>query len=477
METTLKVKASELKLCMAEGWRMRNDRQRVVLYKYSTEEAEWRIIPPHVGVMLSLFDGERTVQDVAQSVESLFGMTPKDARAYLTQLLAAFHAKEPVLVDSSSVTDGDWCVYDPAEMIIAENAFQPNKRLEAPLSLLLMPFNTCDVSCRYCYAERKPLQNILPIERWREILTEAADAGVSMVTFSGGDPMRYPKIMPLLDILVERDFLFLMSTKSLITDKMARELAELGLGKRLFQISIDAWTPEMADHMVQRPGYRERALESIKNLLRHSIKVRTNTVCTPENYREAPTLLRKLHELGVTKSTVTTYGRSLFRHDDALFVSAGQMDWLRDEINQLKSELPDADVSFNGSIIDHNATPLAEKEQAWLGRANCSGGMTSMTICADGRVILCEQMPHDDIYTAGNLAEQDFLEVWNSPRMLEIAYPSRNLFKDSVCYDCTTFDECHKDKGYCFRDALNSYGSIYQPPPNCPKAPSSPRLG
>jgi len=472
-----KIKASEKKLCMADDWRMRNDRRRIILYKYSVEESEWRVVSSRAAVILALFNGERTVQEVAEYTALLFKVNLAEAQTYITRILAEFYAKEQILVDSASFPDFDWYVYDPSEMVIAQDSFQLDKRLKAPLSLLLMPFNTCDVDCIYCYAERKPIGKTLSIERWREIINDAADAGVSVATFSGGDPMLYPQIMELLDILIERDFLFLVSTKSLITVKMAKELAELGIGKRLFQISIDAWDPEVADRIVQRKGYRDRALLSIKNLLMYGIGVRTNTVCTPLNYQEVPTLLRHLAEIGVTKSTVTTYGRSLFRHQDSLFISADQLAWLDNEINQLKTGLPEADVSFNGSIIDHNAISVEEKEKAWENRANCSGGITSMTICADGRVILCEQMPHNEIYTAGNVAKQGFLEVWNSQRMKDITYPSQELFKETVCYDCQSFDECHKVKGYCFRDALNVYGSIYQPPPNCPKAPPAVRLG
>ncbi len=478
MTQIAKINSSQVRLCFSNLWRLRNDCKRVVIYKYSTEESEWRVVPPQTALALSLFDGERTLQEVAEKLESLVGLSKLDTREYLTELVAQYYIKDNILVESNSISKADWCVYDPADMIIAPSDFKAIKRLEAPLSLLLMPFNTCDVDCRYCYSQRKPVKtsSLLSIQRWRETISEAADAGVSVVTFSGGDPMRYPEILQLMDILIERDFTFMMSTKSPINDDTARQLMEMGLGERFFQISIDAWSPKLADFMVKKSGYRDRAIQSIKNLVRYGIKVRTNTVCTPSNYQEAPELIRQLQTLGVTRSTVTVYGRSMYRHNDALFVSADQMDWLREQIEKIRQELPNANISFNGSVLDHNAIPLEEKKMAWKSRANCSGGITSMTICADGRVILCEQMPHEQTYTAGSIAKQGLLEIWHSSRMMELAFPKREQFEKTICYDCDDFDSCHQETGYCFRDALNVYGNVYMPPPNCPKAPPSVRL-
>jgi len=477
-EHTAKLKASSLRLCFSNGWRMRNDGARVVLYKYSTEESEWRVIPPRTALALTLFNGKDTLNEVALRLGRLAELSPRAAKEFLTELVAVFHVKDPILVESETMPDRDWCLYAPDEMIIPVSEFDPSKRFDAPLSLLLMPFNGCDVDCKYCYSERRPIPDacLLSTERWVAILNEAADAGVCIATFSGGDPMLHPGIMEIMDVLVERDFAFLMSTKSLISDDTAGELADMGIGSRLFQISLDAWTPDLADHMVRSSGYRERSVRSIRNLVRHGIRVRTNTVCTPENVHEAPTLVRRLQDLGVSKSSVTIYGRSMYRHSDALFLPPDKIDWLREQIDVVKQEMPEADISFNGSLIDHNAVPRDAKEAAWESRAHCSGGITSMTLCADGRVILCEQMPQSNAYTAGSVAEHGLLEVWHSDRMRELAHPGRAKFKDTVCFDCEEFDKCHQETGYCFRDALNVYGTVYMPPPNCPQAPPSKRL-
>ena len=341
-----------------------------------------------------------------------------------------------------------------------------------------MPSNSCSTDCFYCYAERRTIKrnDLLSINRWQELIEEASDAGLDIASFSGGDPLQYHSILPLMDKLIEKDFIFLIPTKTYVSPTFASRLVNMGFGARYLQISIDAWSGELADLMVNKRGYRDLAVMSIRNLVRRGIRVRTNTVCTPLNCRDIPNLLVRLADLGVKKSSVALYGRSLFRHDDSFFMPRKEILWLREQIEQIRIGRPNFEVIFNGDIIDHNGLSMREKKKRWKERPHCSGGTTAMTICADGRVILCEQMPQEDRYSAGNVKYQSILEVWHSQRMKEIAFPPRMDFKDTVCFDCNEFDECHYQLGYCFRDSLNAYGTIYSPPPNCPQAPPSPRF-
>jgi radical SAM protein with 4Fe4S-binding SPASM domain len=471
------MKAENTLLCISPRWRMKNDGKRVLLYKYSTEESEWSVLPAWEALALSLFDGEKNLKQVAEHLAKLMNHPLESVQKIIEKVMVRrFHSENPVLVPKETVPYGDWCIYD--RMYVSLKEYTPIKRLDAPLSLLLMPSNSCRTDCLYCYAERKTIKRnaLLSVNRWKELIAEASDAGVDIASFSGGDPLQYPGIISLLDKLIEKDFLFLIPTKTYVPPLLATRLVDMGFGRRYFQISIDAWSDGLADLMVRRRGYKDLAVKSISNLVRKGIRVRTNTVCTPMNFRDVPILLVKLAELGVKRSSVAIYGRSIYRHDDSFFMSKKNILWIKEQVEQVKAKYPNYEVSFNGSIIDYNQGSLREKNRRWTQRAHCSGGISAMTICADGRVILCEQIPQEDQYSVGNVKYQGLIEVWNSPRMREVAFPSREKFRNTVCFDCKDFDECHHQLGYCFRDSLNAYGTIYAPPPNCPQAPPSPRF-
>jgi MoaA/NifB/PqqE/SkfB family radical SAM enzyme len=61
------------------------------------------------------------------------------------------------------------------------------------------------------------------------------------------------------------------------------------------------------------------------------------------------------------------------------------------------------------------------------------------------------------------------MEIWNGQPMLRFIHPPREPFRGTVCHDCEEFEKCMWEKGRCYRDAYYCYGSIYGPPPMCPK--------
>ncbi|NTV25438.1 MAG: radical SAM protein [Chlorobiaceae bacterium] len=473
------MKAADTILCISPDWRLRYDGNRLVVYKFSIEEVQWMSPSFRDAIALTLFDGHTDLQAITERFAKILCCPLDKAQKAMQEIVSAYLLSDlKILADTSTMTGREWITYEPAHLKLSGQTYQQKKRLDAPLSLLLMPWNSCDTDCIYCYAERKPVRRNehLTVRRWKELIDEAAEAGIQIATFSGGDPMKHPGILSLIDRLISREFIFSMTTKAHVSLPFASRLLDMGFGQRDFQVSIDAWSDNLADHMVKRPGYKAIAVDSIRNLLRRGIRVRTNSVCTPLNLHDVPNLLMNLAKLGVRKSSIAVYGRSLFRHDDALFLSEEQIAWLRERVEAVRLQFPDYDIKFNGATIDYNAIPEEEKNRRWKERAHCSGGSSSMTICADGRIILCEQMPQEEQYSAGNVKTQGLIEVWNSERMKALAFPPKERFLGTVCEDCEEFDECHYDYGYCFRDALNAYGTVFGPPPNCPKAPESPRF-
>lgn len=472
------LKSSATRLCVNPEWRLRPGEGRAILYKNSTEELMWRAVPPVMGFALSFFDGYSTLAEIGNRLGEALGDEAK-ARDMLGCCIKNFYRNEDdTLIEPEKVADGDWYVYDPEVILSIAGGFSGKKRLEAPISMVLMPFNQCAVDCVYCYAERKPIakRDVMSIGRWREIIVEAAGAGISIATFSGGDPMIYPDIMALLDLLIAHDFEFVVSTKSAISAEQAKRLSEMGYGKRFYQISLDGTSDTTTESMLRRPRYYRSAIQSIRHLLAEGIRVQTNTVCTPRNYREVPGLVEKLAQMGVSRCLVTGYGRSMYRHDDAMFLDDDMLVWLGDRVDAVKERYADTEIRFNATRLDYNEIEPEQKKLRWENRSGCSGGRSSVTICADGRVLLCEQMPHEDQYTAGNLKQQGLLEIWNSERMMQLAYPSRESFEGGACFDCDAFEECMREKGYCFRDSLNAFGNAFRPAPGCPRAPKSPRF-
>lgn len=467
------------------AFHVRPNANQCVVYRFDIEEyATWRIVSGLEGIALTLFDGKRNLKAVIEALVYLFDIRVEEGERIIKVLIK--HSNEEPGKEFLGLYEGDgnrYTVYSTTKFVQnlrgneVKQELKENK-LDVPLSLLFMPSNKCEVNCVYCYSERRAIspEEQLTVRRWLEIIDEAAGLDIDLVTFSGGDPLTYQGIEALFGRMVIRGMKFLVPTKSFISKERADMLADTGMrDTATVQISIDGSTSDI-DTIMGSLGYADRAFASIEHMVKRGFFVRTNTVCTPLNIRGVPSLIKKLYEAGVKRASVTNYSRSFFRHDDALFLNKDQIDWVQEEMNKLKEELHWEDLRCNIGMRDFSVINIEEKKQSWKKRSHCSGGKSSMTITANGNVILCEQSPQEAPFIVGSVKRHSLQEVWNSPAIKEFVYPSRDLFRSTVCMDCDEFDGCHLIYGRCFRDALFTYGSPYAPSPNCPRAPSGLRM-
>ena len=113
---------------------------------------------------------------------------------------------------------------------------------------------------------------------------------------------------------------------------------------------------------------------------------------------------------------------------------------------------------------------MEKREQIWEDRAACTAGRDIMTICADGRVVACEQMPEREEDYLGDLRVQSIREVWDGEVLDKyLLHPPREKLKDTPCFDCEEYDICQTLKGVCVRNACIHYGTRWYPVPECPR--------
>jgi radical SAM protein with 4Fe4S-binding SPASM domain len=179
-------------------------------------------------------------------------------------------------------------------------------------------------------------------------------------------------------------------------------------------------------------------------------------------------LYRTLKSKNVKKIRLALYSRSGFHHSDDLFNHQESCHWLNKEIQMLRNEFPEDFIYVqNGSPI-LEPTSQETRKLGWKDRSCCPVGRTVMMICADGKVIPCEQMPEIEEYFCGDLTKQSIMDVWDGIRLKEMTYNMpREKFQNLPCYNCEEREECHRIMGYCIRDLAVHYGDIYQPPLNC----------
>lgn len=451
-------------------WYIRNDVHNVVVYKIpTTEEPVYKVLSPLEASIVPFFDGKI---DIAEIKKIWFKI--HDYYVDKKELLQAFHLivenllKCGILSKIGNLTDSLKNLQDGMTPDFADYHY-PAKRLERPISVNIAFTNLCNANCRYCYAQRYKCKEV-DISCWKLIFDELVANQVFHTDIGGGDIFCRSDALDILAEMVIRGFVFSISTKSYISPQIAEKLYQLNIGRSdasMVQVSIDSADEEVASNLTRCPEYLKKITQTVKNLINIDVKPRIKCVITGFNVDAPEKLINYFARLGVTEFNFVQYGRSYYSHCDDLFIPLKDKDSLRDKFKTFQEEYRELNITYQDSaLIDTSRQMTWEK---WKDRSLCAGGRSNMFIQPNGDVTLCEQIPHASAYVIGNVFEKRIIEIWKSNELDNFLYPNRNLFINSVCYNCHDFSICHEIKGYCYREALFAYGSIYDAPPECPR--------
>jgi radical SAM protein with 4Fe4S-binding SPASM domain len=451
-------------------WCLRNDMKRAIIYEMidnGRTVSKVGILHPSHALILALFNGKRTLGDISKVAAYLFEKPENDADDAVKSIISKW--KEALIEKTDASYSSN---YDPRDFILeASNIDLHTPRLYKPLMLAFRLSDDCMRDCIYCNVQKRQTEALkfLPLGRWEELADETREMGILSVTISGGDPFMHKDIVKILSLFTFRNIKLFVSTKSYISAKKAAQLARNGL--RDIQFSIDAPIPEVADYLTNAQGFFLQATESIRNLIKSGIRVNINAILTSYNVLLAPMLVDLLEDLGVSKITLSTYGRSMYSHSDEFFVNERAGRWLEKIINDAKRPK----VKYNYYRDDQSLTP-GQKEEDFKQRAVCTASRWGFVILSDGKVIPCDEFPADDRFLIGDVTNKSIMEVWNAPANMMFTLPPRDVFKGTVCYECPEFEACTFKGKRCIRDSFKAYGTIFTAPPSCPRAAPAPRM-
>ncbi len=151
-----------------------------------------------------------------------------------------------------------------------------------------------------------------------------------------------------------------------------------------------------------------------------------------------------------------------------LMITSG---WMH-RLEQLRREFPADRIHYQNGPPRAEPVSVDERREAWPRRSSCTAGRQTLTVCANGRVVACEQMPEREEDYLGDLRTQSLRDVWVGEAMDRyLIHPPREKFRGTVCHDCDEFVDCQEVRGACVRDVVNAFGSRWNPGGACPRAP------
>jgi MoaA/NifB/PqqE/SkfB family radical SAM enzyme len=267
----------------------------------------------------------------------------------------------------------------------------------------------CPLHCKGCYATRQPAMQIdksLSTEEWKAIIDKCRAAGISQLTFTGGEPTQRVDLVEL--IAYAKWHITRLNTNGMnLTLAYARKLFDANLDG--VQVTLYSQDPAVHDELVGRPGAWKKTVQAIKNALKAGLSVSVNTplVRANANYEGTLKFIQGLGVKYVSCSGLIPAGaaRGQIKARAALS-NAGLMAVMRKAVKTAKSL--GLDLSFTSPGW------LTQKQLRSLGLVEpyCGACLTNMAVMPNGAVTACQSWLADP-QGFGNMLTTPWHRIWN----------------------------------------------------------------
>jgi radical SAM protein with 4Fe4S-binding SPASM domain len=362
------------------------------------------------------------------------------------------------------------------------------QRLKAPVSVVWSLSHRCNLMCKHCYqnASQRSSDELTLGEQFK-IIDQLAQAGVSLVVLSGGEPLTNPNLGALIQRVKEQKMAVSIDSNGVLLNKeTVQHLRQLGVDS--IELSLDSVHAEAHDSFRGLDGAFQKTLEAVELCSDEGIFTTVATTATKLNYPESRKLISLARSRGAQRIVFfdlipagrgrDIQGLRLSRTELIQLMAIVRKECSRDG-GEVFAELPQYVIySSSGdgdSISNDTRTALSierftlssffdcagegniyRKFAAYLG--GCPAGRIYCNIQPNGDVTPCMFMP--DYPVAGNLRNQSFLDIWNSPTF-EALRDRASL--QGKCHGCRFAMVC----GGCRAKAAAYEGNYLASDPTC----------
>jgi len=309
------------------------------------------------------------------------------------------------------------------------------ERLGVPISVQLDLTYRCNERCVHCYLDHNDHGEMTTAEI-KHLLDEMAEAGVFILTLSGGEIFLRKDFFELLTYARwERQFCVKLKTNALmIREREAALIRELGV--QSVQVSIYSHRPEVHDAITLVPGSLKRSLDAIRFLKVQGLRVIMANVLMAQNMADYPAVRALAGEIGVECTLDPTITPMMDGDRGVLGLGVDQ--------GALRQVFRDAALVGDVDQFCAIAPPGGEDE---LEATPCSAGHTACYVSPYGDVFPCVQFP----LPTGNVRRQKFIDIWrDSERMKEVrAIRLKDL---TTCPSCAHVGSCTRCPGLAYME-------------------------
>ena len=282
----------------------------------------------------------------------------------------------------------------------------------------------CNQKCVHCYAagQEQSSEEELETEAWKAIVDKCREAGVTQLTFTGGEPTMRDDLFELIDYA--RWFVTRLNTNGIkLTREYCKHLHEVSLDS--VQITFYSCDEAIHNELVGSPHYKD-TVAGIENALATGLNMSVNTpLCTVN--RDYVKTLEFLHDKGVIYVTCS----GLITTGNATKPESEQMQLSRDELKQILRDATsycyshDMEISFTspGWVEPGFCNELGMNDPA------CGACLSNMAVSPGGHVVPCQSWL--DGCVLGDMRADNWEDIWNGERCKAIRASSAEM--DGSC--------------------------------------------
>ena len=306
--------------------------------------------------------------------------------------------------------------------------------LNIPLNVQLDLTYRCNERCVHCYLDHEDHGEMTAAEI-KHLLDEMADAGVFILTLSGGEIFLRKDFFEILEYA--RQLLFCVKLKTnavLIREREARRLRDLGI--QSIQISIYSHRPEVHDAITLVPGSLERSVNAIRFLKSQGLKVIIANVLMTRNRHDYSGVRALADELGVECTLDPTVTPMMDGNRSTLELGVDR--------RALQEVFRDSAVVGD---VDEFCAIAPEAGEDDLNAMPCSAGHTACYVSPYGDVFPCVQFP----LPTGNVRQERFVDIWRHSAQMNDVRSIR--IKDlATCSSCSHVSKCTRCPGLAYME-------------------------
>ncbi len=253
----------------------------------------------------------------------------------------------------------------------------------------------------------------LSTQEWKSIIDKCRDAGISQLTFTGGEPTEREDLVELIDYAqwhVTR-----LNTNGInLTLAYAKKLFDANLDG--VQVTLYSQDAAVHDTLVGRKGAWSKTVQSIRNALKAGLSVSVNTPLVRMNSKYEETL-KFIQGLGVKYVSCSGLipGR---RGQESDQIRGSPFECRFDE-----SDAPGCEDRKNPGLGSRFTSPgwLTHEQIEQLGLSDpvCGACLSNMAVMPNGAVTACQSWLSDP-NGLGNLLTSPWHSIWDHPRCKEM---------------------------------------------------------